>query len=397
MQPLTADEIPEILARLVDKSLVHYDPSTGRYGLLQLVRQFAQEEIFRAGESAALRSHHLDYFYKFSRGKRVRTRGPGANTEFEATERDYEDYRLAVEWAILNEDTWAKGASIVTEIFLLWSIRAYIDDGIRWLKSVAEAAPDGMESTLSGIYALLATLEERQRSPELGETIERCLELARKSNNLTNLSRGLLIKARHGWHSGDTNNVDDIFEQASKVCVENHDDYSLGGVLLNRGNFAIYQGRFEDAARHMADTERAWETNPRGLSILNSNRAHLCERQGDYEGEHKWALIALRSFFDVFDRRNTAIELSNCCGGFWLAKDYVTAARLLGCCQGILDSDHTQGDALDGQTFARWEERLRHQMGDAAFNIALADGKHWIVDEAVKFLFANPEPWVDAK
>jgi len=143
----------------------------------------------------------------------------------------------------------------------------------------------------------------------------------------------------------------------------------------------------------LAQTQKAWEKYPRGLSVLNSNRAHLCERKEDYEGEHKWALAALESFTNLADRRNSAVEISHCCGGFWLAHDYATAARLLGCCQGILDTYHIQGDALDAQTFSRWEDRLREQMGDAAFDVAFEGGKGWQIDEAVEFLFANPEPW----
>jgi len=393
MQSLTADEIPELLLRLVDKSLVHYDPSTGRYGLLQLVRQFGQEETFRGDESATLRSRHLEYFYESTKGKRERTRGPEANSELEATERDYEDLRLAFEWAISREDTWAIAADIAAEVFILWYMRSFIDDGIRWLQAVADAAPAGVDSKLSEIYGRLGDLQLRQKKPEAADSLEKCLALARKSNNTAALSRGLVTKALYEWRDGDDNLVEGLLKEGAQVCMDNHDAQLLGGALLNLGNFAIYQGRLEDAERHMAETQKVWKENVRGLSMLDANRAHLCERKGDYEGEYKWALVALKSFSSIGDRRNGAVAISHGCGGFWLANDFVTAARMLGCCQGILETHHIQGDALDEQSFSRWESRLREKMGDAAFDIPFEDGKKMQLEDAVEFLFANPEPW----
>src|SRR5438046_3174530 len=49
----------DLLADLVDKSLVMMDPEGGRYRLLETVRQYAEQRL-TAPESQALRTRHLD-------------------------------------------------------------------------------------------------------------------------------------------------------------------------------------------------------------------------------------------------------------------------------------------------------------------------------------------------
>ena len=68
--PVPADEVLDVLGRLVDKSLVQVDRITGRsrYRLLDTVRQLAAERLQLAGETGALRDAHSDFFRE-SRGR----------------------------------------------------------------------------------------------------------------------------------------------------------------------------------------------------------------------------------------------------------------------------------------------------------------------------------------
>src|SRR6185503_20573357 len=54
----------EILARLVDKSLVNMYESQGdtRYRMLETTRQYALEELVESGEAQAAHNHHFAYF-----------------------------------------------------------------------------------------------------------------------------------------------------------------------------------------------------------------------------------------------------------------------------------------------------------------------------------------------
>jgi predicted ATPase/DNA-binding SARP family transcriptional activator len=61
---LDAEDAGRLLGQLVDKSLllVDHQARTTRYRLLETIRQYAQERLERAGETAAVRGRHTDYY-----------------------------------------------------------------------------------------------------------------------------------------------------------------------------------------------------------------------------------------------------------------------------------------------------------------------------------------------
>lgn len=63
---VTEYDVLDLLGRLVDKSLVQLDGSTGRYRLLETIRQFALERVRSAGELAAARRRHAIWCAEWS-------------------------------------------------------------------------------------------------------------------------------------------------------------------------------------------------------------------------------------------------------------------------------------------------------------------------------------------
>ncbi|MBV9404967.1 MAG: hypothetical protein JO211_06465, partial [Acidobacteriaceae bacterium] len=65
IDPVEEWEVLDLLTGLVDKSLVVYeedDHGTGRYRLLETVRQYARDKLAAGGASEALRHRHSQYF-----------------------------------------------------------------------------------------------------------------------------------------------------------------------------------------------------------------------------------------------------------------------------------------------------------------------------------------------
>ena len=57
-----SDEVIDLLSSLLDKSLVSMDNGTGRYGMLDTVRQYAKERLADAGEGDRTRERHAAYY-----------------------------------------------------------------------------------------------------------------------------------------------------------------------------------------------------------------------------------------------------------------------------------------------------------------------------------------------
>src|SRR5262249_9238581 len=69
-QPPAPDpfDVPDLLTRLVDRSLVVMEEqdAEARYRLLETVRQYSRDRLLRAGEAEVVRSRHLAHFLAFA-------------------------------------------------------------------------------------------------------------------------------------------------------------------------------------------------------------------------------------------------------------------------------------------------------------------------------------------
>jgi predicted ATPase/DNA-binding winged helix-turn-helix (wHTH) protein len=67
---LQADDVVEVLAHLVEKSLVDIDAFGERYRLLNTVREYAAEKLHASGEAQLVQGRHFDFFLALVRGTR---------------------------------------------------------------------------------------------------------------------------------------------------------------------------------------------------------------------------------------------------------------------------------------------------------------------------------------
>ncbi len=94
---LEAVEVFDLLARLVDKSLVQYVGD--RYALLETVRQYALERAEAAGELAALRDRHLEWCRRRATGWRL-DQEFATHTVIDAVAAEAPDLLAALHWSL---------------------------------------------------------------------------------------------------------------------------------------------------------------------------------------------------------------------------------------------------------------------------------------------------------
>jgi hypothetical protein len=98
---IAANEVMDLLLRLVDKSLVVAEEHAGqsRYRMLETIREFSHEKLSESGEEAALRRRHLAFFLQFSEQAREKLQGPEPLIWLNQLGTEYENLRAALEWA----------------------------------------------------------------------------------------------------------------------------------------------------------------------------------------------------------------------------------------------------------------------------------------------------------
>jgi predicted ATPase/class 3 adenylate cyclase len=99
--PLASEDVLELLAQLVDKSLVIAEPDEHgavRYSLLESLRQYGRERLTEAGEADQLADAHLRYFLTMAEQAREH-RFEAGPAGLAALERELENLRGALDWS----------------------------------------------------------------------------------------------------------------------------------------------------------------------------------------------------------------------------------------------------------------------------------------------------------
>jgi len=153
---LNESEIFDVLASLVDKSLVLAEPDGDvlRYRLLETTRVYAREKLDAAGERGISTDRHL---------RHLRDRFVEAGSRYESTARwaelddalatELEDVRAALDAALVGSDA-LPGAEILAEIGTAWESLALEREGIARIEAFLSAIPEGN----SRLHARLRTI-----------------------------------------------------------------------------------------------------------------------------------------------------------------------------------------------------------------------------------------------
>jgi hypothetical protein len=102
-----ADAVIDLLFGLVDKSLVVVDctRARSRYGMLETIRQYAEEHLVASGDAEAVRARHARWYADFARAA---GRGLYSRDELSWLERlqgEVDNLQVAVTWAVGADDT----------------------------------------------------------------------------------------------------------------------------------------------------------------------------------------------------------------------------------------------------------------------------------------------------
>jgi predicted ATPase/class 3 adenylate cyclase len=133
VEPLDLDAL-DGLSAMVDQSLVQQREEGGepRFGMLQVIREYALEQLDASGEAEALRQAHAGYFLTFvERGRRQFT-GPGYFDITVHMERELDNLRAALRWS-LDSCASETAARMGVALGLYWEADGYWTEGQQWL------------------------------------------------------------------------------------------------------------------------------------------------------------------------------------------------------------------------------------------------------------------------
>jgi predicted ATPase/transcriptional regulator with XRE-family HTH domain len=131
---LEANEVPDLLMHLVDKSLVIVQEEKGaaRYQLLEIIRQFSREKLWAAGEGEIMRQRHLAYFVDLAEQAEPNLRAFDMLIWLDRLEVELDNIRAALAWA--QESDVEAELRLASALLWFWHIRGHRNEGVDWLE-----------------------------------------------------------------------------------------------------------------------------------------------------------------------------------------------------------------------------------------------------------------------
>ena len=147
------------LARLVDKSLVQFDHEAERYRLLETILLYGAERLGAAGEAQRTRQRHLAYYLRLVESGAAQIGGPGQQAWFARLEREHDNLRAALGWAI-DTGHADEAARLALGLWRFWRAQTYQREGLRWLERIraldaASPLPDALRPWLFNALGVL--------------------------------------------------------------------------------------------------------------------------------------------------------------------------------------------------------------------------------------------------
>jgi predicted ATPase len=251
---LVQAEIPDVLGRLVEKSLIVTEGDTGEryYRLLETVRTYGIERLDIAGERELLERRHLDWYLALAQANDPEVgQVPGFADRLE---REHDNLRAGLASALEHDTSCA--LLLATHLFAFWMASGYFAEGTRWMDEALARAP---ARTATRARALLygCALAVRRGKPELWALLgAESVDIFREGTDRRALADALQHVGTLEWVRSDFDNAERLLEESWQIAAELQNCASLGAVRHSQALIAYCRS---DYARSSAFLREAVE------------------------------------------------------------------------------------------------------------------------------------------
>ncbi len=385
-----ATDVLNLLTHLVDKSLVVAEErdGTGRYRLLETVRQYSRDRLLESREAAEVRRQHRDWYLAMAERAEPELQGPQQRVWLDRLETEHDNLRAALEWSSTEDEGTDAGLRLAGALRRFWLMHGHWSEGRGWLERAlarGSAAPSSaLLKALHGVTMFVRSQGDHARGAVLSE---KGLALAREMGDKDFAVRFLFNSGMAAARRGDYAAAVALCEDGIAVARDFGDEWLLGLALSMLGNVQRNRGDYgRAAALHKEGVALIREV---GDKWLTGYSLHGLGAVALHEGDHrraaaifKEALFALR---ELGDRSVTGECLEGLAGVACAEGDYERAARLFGAGevlrkavgQDLLTADQAHRDESVAATQA--------SLGDTAFAAAWLEGRAMTLEQAIEY------------
>ena len=233
----------DVLQSLVEKSLVRF--SSGRYWMLETVREFAREQLEASTEAAEVRRRHSLWLLRLAGEAEAGLRGPDAEAWLDRLDREEENLRACLAWLEAVGPVESQ-LDLIRGIWPRWDLRGQYVEGLRWAEpAIARSQSLRSVSRARVLYAAAALAQPIGRDDLVQELLEELLPLAREVGDGYSVSAGLQAKCYFANVAGDFAEAERLYQEAIQAAEEISDHQLIGWAKGSLADVYLRQGEFE--------------------------------------------------------------------------------------------------------------------------------------------------------
>jgi predicted ATPase/class 3 adenylate cyclase len=384
---IEAADVLDLLARLVEKSLVIADIEGGRYRMLETVRQYARERLEEAAEADAARERHLAFYVGLAETARAGLVGPEQRDWLHRLDRELENLLAAHVWCDRAVGGTGLGLQLVISIKFYLLSRGLLALGER-LAVEALLRPLAQTSELwrcRGLAVAGQFLFYRGRYGEARQHLAESLTVARRMGDQARVASALQPLGMACLGDGDLDSARAYLEEAVDLAGQHCDQLSLAAAINALAQLYRVEGRLEEAeplcervlsiARVLGDQD--------SIAVALLNKAMLTIARGASAGVEQ-TLIEVLEIAQTIGSRPVGQSVLEVASAFaCLLGDANAAARFFGAAEAQAQSTGLRRDPADSAFLLPLIARVRDALGDAVYAEAERSGRSLSYADAI--------------
>ena len=385
----------ELLARLVEKSLVLVDGQAGatRYRLLQTVRQYAEDRLLAADEAAAVRDLHRDWCVALVERARPKLEGPEQAVWFERLEAEHDNLRAALAWSQTDPNGLEAGFRLAAPLWWFWMLRGHLREGREWLTALLAESPTPTVARVQALWGAGYLAFAQGDYDQARGLVEASLALARALGDQRGVAAALAQLGRDAHARGDfaaaTRQLEESLALFQELGIESGLPYPVASILA-------------DVARDQGDDQRARTLYEQGLASAQARGdnhaaayplrglAHLLRARGDFEQAERLFQESLALIWDLRDQRCACLSIEGLARATVGRGSAERAAELFGLAETLRELVGTQLLPTERAGYEQDLAAVRAALGQAASNAAWAEGQGMAMEQAVQYALDVP-------
>ena len=366
----------DALASLLDKSLLVRD-GDDRFSMLATIREYAREQLAASDDADAIAGAHTEHFLEVAVQAEASFDGPEQVAALEVLEREHDNFRAALAWALDANHPLA--VALAGALGGFWYRHTHIVEGAGWLER-AVAISDGRDpDALARVVHNLGVLSDLRRDDAAARYwLEAEVKLMREANDKRRLARALNSLAVVTRNGGDLRRARELLSESLVMREELGDPGPISVTTCNLGIVAFDEGDLNDAeacfTKSMAIDRQCGDAA--GVAVNAGNLAWLALARGEPERAAPLIEQSLGGFLEVGDREGLAEALEQVAALSVRHGRAAEGARLAGAASALREAVGVPwASVYDRARVDRELTAMRSALGEESFVVAYEEGR----------------------